>query len=329
MAESFRDMLLGAFSGRPELYEAVTPQRTFDDVVLPADTRRALDQALALIRHRRLILEEWGLGERHATGLGLAFNFAGPPGTGKTLCAEAVAHALARPLLAVRYSEMESRWAGETVKHVASVFAAAARQQAVLFFDEADAIASRRFASVTHAYEREANIVVNVLLRELEAFDGVTIFATNLAANMDPAFERRIQTHILFTMPDAREREAIWRLQVHPDRTPLAPDVDFAALAETYPASGGQIRNAVLKAAQIAAAAPGPDRDKRIAQANFRAAMEDVIAAERVMRQSLYAPEALRPGAGALLGNPPTAPLLFAGLALMVALLALVLSIVI
>lgn len=327
MAESFRDLLLSAFSGRPELYEAVTPVRTFDDVVLPADTRRALDQALALIRHRRLILEEWGLGERHASGLGLAFNFAGPPGTGKTLCAEAVAHALGRPLLAVRYSEMESRWAGETVKHVASVFAAAARQHAVLFFDEADAIASRRFASVTHAYEREANIVVNVLLRELEAFDGVTIFATNLAANMDPAFERRIQTHILFTMPDAREREAIWRLQVHPERTPLAPDVDFAALAATFPASGGQIRNAVFKAAQMAAAGPGPDRDKHITQAHLRAAMEDVLAAERVMRQSLYAPEALPAGMDRLLRPPPGTPLMLAGIALVVALLALLLAI--
>jgi SpoVK/Ycf46/Vps4 family AAA+-type ATPase len=329
MAESFRDLLLGAFSGRPELYEAVTPARTFDDVVLPADTRRALDQALALIRHRRLILEEWGLGERHASGLGLAFNFAGPPGTGKTLCAEAVAHALGRPLLAVRYSEMDSRWAGETVKHVASVFAAAARQQAVLFFDEADAIASRRFASVTHAYEREANIVVNVLLRELEAFDGVTIFATNLAANMDPAFERRIQTHILFTMPDAEERKAIWRLQVHPDRTPLAPDVDFAALAAAFPASGGQIRNAVFKAAQMAAAGPGPDRDKHITQAHLRAAMEDVVAAERVMRQSLYTPEGLPAGLAPLLRRPGEASIVLAGIALALALLALVLAVVI
>lgn len=288
MGESLRDMLLGAFGGRPELYEAVTPRHTFDDIVLPAKTRTSLDHALALIQHRKLIFEDWGLADRHAAGLGLAFNFAGHPGTGKTLCAEAVAHALGKPLLVVRYSELESRWAGETVKHVTGVFRAAERQDAVLFFDEADAIAARRFTSVSHAYERESNIVVNVLLHELEAFVGVTVFATNLAANIDPAFERRIQTHILFEMPDTRERELIWHLQIHPTRTPLDPDVDFHALAEKFPASGGQIKNAVFKAAQIAAAGPGPDREKTIHQSHFAAAITEVLEAERVMEQSLY-----------------------------------------
>ena len=116
------------------------------------------------------------------------------------------------------------------------MFRAAERQNAVLFFDEADAIAGRRFTSLSAAYEREANAIVNVLLHELESFDGVVIFATNLAANMDPAFERRIRTHILFDMPNAEERERIWRVQLHARKTPLADDVDFKALAERYPA---------------------------------------------------------------------------------------------
>ena len=86
----------------------VNPVRTLDDVVLPPETRRMLDQALAQVRNHTLIFGRWGLGERHATGLGLAFNFAGPPGTGKTICAEAIAHALGKPLLVVRYNELES-----------------------------------------------------------------------------------------------------------------------------------------------------------------------------------------------------------------------------
>jgi SpoVK/Ycf46/Vps4 family AAA+-type ATPase len=288
MADSIRDLLFGGVSPGRELVEAVEPRRSFDDVVLPATTLRALNHALALVRKHDLIFHQWGLAERHSSGLGLAFHFAGPPGTGKTICAEALAYALDKRLLVVRYAELESRWVGQTSKHVAAVFRSAARQDAVLFFDEADAIAGRRFTSVSAAYEREANAIVNVLLHELETFPGVVIFATNLAANIDPAFERRIRTHILFDLPNVEERERIWRVQLHSRKTPLADDVDFGVLAESYSRSGGDIKNAVLKAAQIATVEPGPDSDKRIHQRHFIQGMEEVIAAEAVMSQSLF-----------------------------------------
>ncbi len=288
MAPALLDQLLGTGVTQRKLVETLTPRRTFDDVILPASTRRALDQALGQIEKHDLLFRAWGLAERHATGVGLAFNFAGPPGTGKTICAEAVAHALGRELLVVRYSELESRWMGQTSKNVSAIFTAAAEQNAVLFFDEADAIAGRRFAATNQGSEREANAVVNVLLRELEAFPGVVIFATNLATSFDPAFERRIRTHILFAMPDADKREEIWRVQLHPTKTPLADDVDFAALAARFEVSGGDIKNAVLKAAQHAASEPGPDYAKAIHQRHFVAAMEDVLAGKQVMMQTLY-----------------------------------------
>jgi len=286
----FRSLL--ALGSRRNLAELVIPRRTFEDVVLPASTRRALTEALVQIEKRSLLFDDWGLGERHDTGLGLALHFAGPPGTGKTICAEAVANALGRPILEVRYSDMASMWAGESGKNVAAVFREARDRNAVLFFDEADAIATRRFGAVTHGYEREANQTINVLLEELESFSGVVIFATNLAANLDPAFERRIRTHILFEMPDAEDRERIWRVQVHPTKTPLAPDVDFGDLARAFPSSGGEIQNAVLKAAQMAAAEPGDDRRKMIRQSHLRAGIESVLSGKRVMRQSLFATEA-------------------------------------
>ena len=238
--------------------ESVAPRRSFDDVILPRGTRRALDTALAQVTQHDLIFNRWGLGERHPAGLALAFNFAGPPGTGKTICAEAIAHALGRRLLLVRYAELESLWAGETPKNVAAVFRRAREERAVLLFDEADALASRRSTSMHDGFARESNTTISVLLQELERYDGVVIFATNLAANFDPAFERRIRTHVLFEMPGVEEREQIWRVQLHPERTPLAADVDFAALSR-YEVSGGDIRNAVLKAALTAAAEPGPD----------------------------------------------------------------------
>src|SRR5919199_192040 len=242
MADSIRDLFFG--TPTRELVEAIVPRRSFDDVVLPVTTMRALNNALA--------------------------------------------HALNRRLLVVRYAEMESRWVGQTAKHITTVFRAAERQDAVLFFDEADAIAGRRFTALNAAYEREANSIVNVLLHELESFPGVVIFATNLAANIDPAFERRIRTHILFDLPNVDEREKIWRVQLHARKTPLADDVDFRDLAERYPRSGGDIKNAVLKAAQIATVEPGPDADKRIHQRHFIQGMEEVIAAESVMSQSLF-----------------------------------------
>ena len=284
----------GRFRARPAV-DTITPERTFDDVILPPATRQTLDLALAQVHNHSLIFGRWGLGERHATGLALAFNFAGPPGTGKTICAEAIAHALGKKLLAVNYAEVESMWVGETPKNVAALFKAAAEQDAVLFFDEADAIAARRSAGTSLPHQREANTTVNVLLRELEGFSGVVIFATNLAANFDPAFERRIRTHVLFEMPRAEERERIWHVQIHPTYTPLAEDVDFRALADRFSTSGGDIKNAVLKAAAAAATEPGPDVGKRIHQRHFVSAMDEVISAKTVMQQSLFASDEVAP----------------------------------
>lgn len=281
------DLFQGRFGGRRAV-ETIIAHRTFADVVLPPRTRAALDEALSLVHSHELIFSQWGLGEKHSSGLGLAFNFAGPPGTGKTICAEAIATALGKKLLSVRYAEMESMWAGETPKNVAAVFRLATEQDAVLFFDEADAIASRRTTGSTQGYQREANTVVNVLLKELESFNGVVIFATNLAVNFDPAFERRIRTHVRFEMPGVEEREKIWGVQIHPTKTPIADDVNFRELAERYEVSGGDIKNAVLKAATMAAALPGLDSAKQIHQSELTRAMDEVVDAKGVMQQSLF-----------------------------------------
>lgn len=288
MARPLRDFFAG-MGLRRQPYEAIEPRWTFDRVVLPESTRRALSEALAQIHQHDLIFRRWGLGEKHTSGLGLAFNFAGPPGTGKTICAEAIAHELGQPLLVVRYAEAESMWAGETAKNVRAMFEAAREQEAVLFFDEADAIAMRRSVGSNLPQDRESNLIVNVLLRELEAFNGIAIFATNLAANFDRAFERRIRTHVLFEMPGAEERARIWQLQIHPNKTPLAADVDFRQLAERYVMSGGDIKNAVIKGAAAAAAEPGADHSKRIFHRHFESAAQDVLAAKTIMRQSLFA----------------------------------------
>jgi SpoVK/Ycf46/Vps4 family AAA+-type ATPase len=293
VASSPLQRMISSLTGSRPLAQSIAPRLTFDHVILPDATRSALDRALTLVRQHDLIFRQWGLGERYSTGQALAFNFAGPPGTGKTICAEAIAHALGRRLLVVRYAEVESMWAGETPKNVAELFQIAREEDAVLLFDEADSIAARRSTSPDFGYTREANAVVNVLLKELETFRGVVIFATNLAANFDPAFERRIRTQVLFEVPDARSRERIWRAQMHP-RTPLHRDVDFTRLGEQFEVTGGDIRNAVLTAATAAALEPG-DEPRGIRQRHFEAAIQEVIAGKRVMQQSLFAAAA---GAG-------------------------------
>lgn len=335
MSPSLLTILSERFGGRRPV-ESINPRWTFRDVVLPQATRHALEHALAEVRSQHLIFVRWGLGERHATGLSVAINFAGPPGTGKTICAEAIAHSLGKELLLVRYAEMESMWMGETPKNVAAVFRLAVENDAVLFFDEADAIAARRSTGGSQPHMRESNTVVNVLLRELEAFNGVVIFATNLAANFDPAFERRIRTHVLFEMPGVSERERIWRAQIHPTKTPLAPDVDFRALAVRYEASGGDIKNAVLKGAAAASVEPGPDTSKQIHQHHFERAMEAVLGAKSVMTQSLFEETGVKEKdpLGELLRNVQ-APwrkiglisLGLAGLALIVAIVAVVMAV--
>jgi SpoVK/Ycf46/Vps4 family AAA+-type ATPase len=299
---------------------------------LPAQTRRTLEQALAQVRNHTLIYRSWGLGERHTSGRGLTFNFAGPPGTGKTICAEAVANAVGMKLLVVDYAEAESMWVGETPKNIAGIFRAAAEQNAVLFFDEADAIATRRSTGGALPYDREMNLTVNVLLRELEAFNGIVIFATNLAANFDPAFERRIRTHVLFEMPGPEDRTQIWQLQIHPKKTPLASDVDFKRLAERYAVSGGDIKNAVLKAASAAAAEPGPDMEKRIGQQHFESAMDEVISAKAIMQQSLFIDAIAAPDPIAVVQNremrwnaPAVAAVVLAVVALLASFLAVAL----
>src|SRR5262245_15785092 len=110
--------------------DTVVPRRTFDDVILPPGTRRAIEQALVQVSSHQLVFGRWGLGERHPSGLSLAFNFAGPPGTGKTICAEAIAHALGRPMLVVRYAEVASMWFGETAKNVVGIFRLARQRNA-------------------------------------------------------------------------------------------------------------------------------------------------------------------------------------------------------
>lgn len=229
---------------------------TLEDIVLPEDLRRTLGSVLAAVRNRRRILEEWGFAERMTTGLGLTMLFRGDSGTGKTLSAEILASELAMPLYRVAISRIVSKYIGETEKNLEKAFREAQVAGAMLLFDEADAIFTKR-VEVSSATDRYSNMEVNLLLQELERFEGVVILTTNLDTAIDDAFDRRLNYKLDFPFPDAAHRGQIWR-KLLPAQAPvdLAPDhLDW--LGERFELSGGSIKNVLLRAAYAAAEAKG------------------------------------------------------------------------
>lgn len=234
-----------------ELATKIRPRYTWRDIVLPNDTLRMLREMVNTVRHRPQVYGQWGFGQKLALGRGLNALFAGESGTGKTMAADIIANELGLDLYKIDLSTVVSKYIGETEKNLGRIFHEAETSNAVLFFDEADALFGKR-SEVKDSHDRYANIETGYLLQRMEAFDGVVILATNLRANLDEAFTRRLHFIVEFPFPDVADRERIWRVNV-PAATPLAAGVDFRLLAERFRISGGSIRNIILAAAFLAA----------------------------------------------------------------------------
>ncbi len=228
---------------RGHLYQLLEPKVALDEVILSTATRRAIDDALLEVRHKNLLFRRWGLEKIVRKKKGLALLFAGPPGTGKTMTAEAMAKEVGKPLLVVNYAQLENMWVGETEKNIEAVFKAAEAKDAVLFFDEADAVFHRRGMTSAPWTNRD----VNVLLHHLENAGGIVILATNMGKVLDRALDRRIDIAVEFGMPDADMRRRIFE-RLLPPKAPVAKDIDFAALAKKYALSGGSLLNVVRQA---------------------------------------------------------------------------------
>jgi hypothetical protein len=227
----------------------------FDDLVLPPDRLAQLRELLAHVAHRVRVFEDWGFARKHPQSTGLSALFAGPPGTGKSMAAGVIARELALDLYRIDLSTVVSKYIGETESNLDRVFSAAERSNAILFFDEADALFGKR-TEIRDAHDRYANLEVSYLLQRMEDYDGVVILASNLRNNIDKAFARRIRFTIEFPMPDEAERLRIWE-QVWPEELPRDPDLDFAGLAARFDLSGSGIRNVVMSAAFLAASDGG------------------------------------------------------------------------
>ena len=225
------------------------PRVRLSDVILPERLRDRIGEFLAAARNRRTVLERWGIGAHLTYGKGLSALFHGLPGTGKTLCAEAIACELNQPLQVVAIPAVVSKWVGQTEQTLDRLFQQSRAANSVLFLDEADTLLMERGEGRA---SRHDDSIVNTLLTLIERHDGVVLLATNLPDRLDKALSRRLTYRLEFPFPEAAQRAAIWK-RLLPATVPVEGDIDFVRLGTTFRLSGGNIRNAVFKAAFRAA----------------------------------------------------------------------------
>lgn len=234
------------------LARKITPRYGWADIVLPDDQMALLHEIVDTVRGRPVVLGEWGVGAKLASSSGVTVLFAGPPGTGKTMAAQVIANELGLDLYRVDLSTVVSKYIGETEKNLERIFEEAQNSNAILFFDEADAIFGKR-SEVKDAHDRYANLEISYLLQRMEVYDGVAILATNLRANLDEAFTRRLQFSVHMPFPEEAYRLRIWQT-LFPPGVPRAAEVDLELLARRFRLAGGNIRNIIVSAAYLAAA---------------------------------------------------------------------------
>jgi SpoVK/Ycf46/Vps4 family AAA+-type ATPase len=234
-----------------ELARKIAPHYTWDDIVLPPDRLEQLREICNYVKYRARVYDEWGFDRKLSLGKGLNVLFAGPSGTGKTMAAEIIAGELGLDLYKIDLSTVVSKYIGETEKNLARIFAEAETSNAILFFDEADALFGKR-SEVRDSHDRYANIEISYLLQRMEEYEGVVILATNLRKNMDDAFVRRMHFTVEFPFPSEPYRRRIWE-KIWPDDTPRSPELDLDFMARRFEMAGGNIRNVALAAAFLAA----------------------------------------------------------------------------
>lgn len=229
-----------------------TPKLCLEEIYLEPTVKKQILSVINMLKHKDKLFNEWGLNQVFKNGRGIILNFYGKPGTGKSVTAEAIAGTMGKKVCAVNYSELESKYVGETPKNISAIFRTAMEQDAVIIFDEADSFLGKRLTNVSQSADYGVNITRSVMLLELEKYEGIVIFTTNLLTNYDDAFKRRILASIEFNYPDEEGRAVIWRMHM-PASLPIHPEVTALELAMTYEGiTGADIKDIILNAALVA-----------------------------------------------------------------------------
>lgn len=243
----------------------VRPVYEWDDLVTEKTQRMLLRQICDRVRYQEQVMETWGFGNKSPYGNGVSAVFYGSPGTGKTMAAQVIGKELGREVCKVDLSQMVSKYIGETEKNMKSLFESAAKQNMILFFDEADSLFAKR-SEITGSNDRYANMETGYLLQQFEAFEGISILATNLIGNIDEAFRRRIKFYVRFPFPDRDMRLKLWTGMI-PDRARLEEPLRLAEYADRFELPGSDIKEVITNAAFIAAAAGRGIRNEDVEQA--------------------------------------------------------------
>ena len=247
------------------------PIYTFSDLILSDKTLDELKTVVSAQKNWNKVFIEWGLGSIIKERKNLFVNLYGDSGTGKSMSAHAIASALGKKLICVNYADIESKYVGETSKNLTRLFNDPNNRDDIIFFDEADALLSKRVTDMSSATDVSVNQTRSVLLTLLNSYEGMVIFATNFISNYDSAFMRRIHYHIRFNLPNAELREKLWAHYI-PDKMPVNIDIQY--LSQKYDnLSGSDISTAVLKAALNAA----KNNAEIILQTDFDIAIESII----------------------------------------------------
>lgn len=233
------------------LAKKITPNYNWNDLILPKDKKEQLNELINYIKNKGIVYQDWGFDKRLSLGKGLNISFSGTSGTGKTMAAEVIASKLNLDLYKVDLSMVVSKYIGETEKNLNKIFDAAEESNAILFFDEADALFGKR-SEVRDSHDRYANIEISYLLQKMEENQGIVILATNLSQNIDDAFLRRMHFTIEFPFPSEESRGKIWKTLI-PENTPIDDNIDFDFLARNFQLAGGNIKNIIVNAAFFAA----------------------------------------------------------------------------
>ncbi len=238
-------------NNREVAFAVSRPKYTISEMIITDKVRDEVDTIIKAQECWKKVFEEWNLRSVLKQRENIFVNLYGAPGTGKTMAAHAIASALGKNMICVNYADIESKYVGETSKNLTSLFKTASEKNVIIFFDEADALLSKRVTNMSSSTDVSVNQTRSVLLTLLNDYKRMVLFATNFISNYDPAFMRRIQYHVKFELPDTELRKRLWKRYLPKE---LPNDVDISDISEKYSGiSGSDISNAVLKAALKAA----------------------------------------------------------------------------
>ena len=255
------------------------PKYNFDDIILPPSVLDNIMDAAEYANNSKTVFETWGFNKTHRYSKRIGINLYGPPGTGKTMAAHAIAKHLGRKILVVNYADIESKYVGETPKNIRKAFESAKATNSIIFFDEADAILSKRVTNMTQAVDVSVNQTRSVMLMLMNEYQDFIIFATNFIENFDPAFMRRISVHVKFELPDLECRKRIWANYIPPE---LPNNIDIEEISQKFEGiSGSDISNAMLNAAFKAARQKADSLNKELV---FEA-VENIIASNKANKK--------------------------------------------